>query len=102
MQPCKLRVMFLQDVPQFGPLGATMFGQMVTEPLFVPKILQHVGPVAFVDWFVHFVGLGLYTVLNWLSPPIRAVAKRLPPRQRYLANRRLDAWRFGSGQDYEL
>ena len=57
----------VQDVPQFGPLALTMGGQMVNDPLFVPEILKHVGPVAFVDWFVHFVGLGGYTVLNLLG-----------------------------------
>jgi hypothetical protein len=44
-----------------------MGGQMVNDPLFVPEILKHVGPVAFVDWFVHFVGLGSYTALNALG-----------------------------------
>ena len=38
---------------------------MVNDPLFVPEILKHVGPVAFVDWFVHFVGLGSYTALTF-------------------------------------
>lgn len=41
----------VQDVPQFGPLALTMGGQMVNDPLFVPEILKHVGPVAFMDWF---------------------------------------------------
>jgi hypothetical protein len=54
-------------VPQFAPLALTMGGQMVTDPLFVPEILKHVGPVAFADWFVHFVGLGSYTALNTLG-----------------------------------
>lgn len=92
----------MQDVPQFGPLALTMGGQMVNDPLFVPEILKHVGPTAFVDWFVHFVGLGGYTALNALAPPLRAVAGRLPSRQRFLLNRQLEAWRYGSGQDYEL
>lgn len=48
------------------------------------------------------MGLGGYTVLNALAPPLRAVAGRLPARQRYLLNRRLETWRYGSGQDYEL
>ncbi len=41
----------MQDVPQFGPLAATMFGQMVSDPLFVPHILKHVGIGPFVDWW---------------------------------------------------
>lgn len=93
---------FLQDVPQIGPLAATMFGQMIADPLFVPQILKHVGPVAFFDWFVHFIGLGVYTVLNGLAPPLRLVAKRLPGRQSYALNRQLDSWKYGSGQDYKL
>lgn len=93
---------FLQDVPQFGPLAATMFNQMVADPLFVPQILKHVGPVAFFDWFVHFIGLGLYTVLNALAPPLRIVATKLPGRQSYALHRQLDSWKYGSGQDYTL
>lgn len=93
---------FLQDVPQFGPLALTMGGQMVNDPLFVPEILKHVGPTAFIDWFVHFIGLGGYTALNALAPPLRAVAGQLPTRQRFLLNRQLEAWRYGSGQDYKL
>eukprot|EP00208_Stichococcus_sp_RCC1054_P007563 CAMPEP_0206136508 /NCGR_PEP_ID=MMETSP1473-20131121/1749_1 /ASSEMBLY_ACC=CAM_ASM_001109 /TAXON_ID=1461547 /ORGANISM="Stichococcus sp, Strain RCC1054" /LENGTH=633 /DNA_ID=CAMNT_0053529101 /DNA_START=287 /DNA_END=2188 /DNA_ORIENTATION=+ len=92
---------FLQDVPQFGPLAATMFGQMASDPLFVPQILKHVGPGPFVDWFVHFVALGVYTVLHWVAaPPLKLLAGRLPPRQQYGLRRQLDSWRYGSGLDY--
>lgn len=58
--------------------------------------------MAFADWFVHFLALGGYTALNALAAPLRAVSGRLPPRQRYLLRRRLETWRYGSGQDYEL
>lgn len=74
----------------------------VQDPLFVPQILKHVGPVAFFDWCVHFVGLGWYTLLNSIAPPLRVVAKRLPGRQSFALHRQLDSWKYGSGQDYTL
>lgn len=51
--------------------------------------------------FVHFVALGVYTVLHWVAaPPLKLLAGRLPPRQQYGLRRQLDSWRYGSGLDY--
>ncbi len=36
------------------------------------------------------------------APLLRGIAGRLSARQQYLLNRRLETWRYGSGQDYEL
>jgi hypothetical protein len=36
------------------------------------------------------------------APLLKAIAERLPTRQQYLLNRRLETWRYGSGHDYEL
>ena len=47
-----------QDVVQFGPLGATLLGQVQSQPGSIPAILQHVGPLPILDWTRHFLTLG--------------------------------------------
>ncbi len=94
---------FLQDVVQFGSLARTMGSMMVTRPLSVPEILMHVGPGPVADWVVHFVALGVYAALDTAAaPPLRALAGRLSPKQRYALHRVLDAWRYGAGHDYKV
>lgn len=93
----------MQDVIQLGPLATTLAQQMLGDPLFVPQILAHVGPGPLADWLLHFLALTLYTVLHTaFSPLLGPLAPRLPPRQRFLLRRTLEAWRYGSGLDYEL
>jgi hypothetical protein len=45
-------------VVQFGPLGATLLGQVQSQPGSIPAILQHVGPLPILDWTRHFLTLG--------------------------------------------
>ncbi|KAK9803372.1 hypothetical protein WJX72_000257 [[Myrmecia] bisecta] len=92
---------FLQDVLQFGPLTATLFGQVVSDPLFIPQIFKHVGVLPLLDWSRHYAALGAYTVLHGAAPAFKALAGKLPPKQRYRLRRQLDAWEFGSGLDYK-
>lgn len=88
---------------QPGPLAATLGGQMFSDPLFIPQILAHVGPLPLADWAVHFVALVWYRALHAVAaPPLGAAAEKLPPPQRYVLHRWLDAWKYGSGQDYTL
>jgi hypothetical protein len=58
---------FLQDVVQFRGLALTLLEATWRDPLFVPQIFKHVGPVALVDWLGHFFMLGLYTVLHYAA-----------------------------------
>ncbi len=78
---------------QFGPLLSTMAQQMVREPLFVPALLKHVGLEAMADWMRHVAALALYTSLHsGMAGPLKQLAPRLQPMQRYRLNRLLDAW----------
>lgn len=54
----------MQDVVQFGPLGRTLFGQVLDDPGFVPQIFKHVGIPPMLDWVKHFSALGTYTLLD--------------------------------------
>jgi len=62
---------FLQDVMQFGPLVSTISKQMVNDPAFVPPLLAHVGPGPLADWLVHVLGLGAYTLGNFIATPLK-------------------------------
>lgn len=103
---------FLQDVPQLGPLTATLAGMMATRPWLIPRILAHVGPAALLDWVGHYTMLIVYTVL-WavVGKPLRNVLGHsragngampwwLSRRAAYVLARWVDAWEFGSGADY--
>jgi flavin-dependent dehydrogenase len=95
---------FLQDVPQFGALSATLAGMMLSKPLLIPPILIHVGPGPLITWVRHYAAMGLYTLLWLLASPVAPALRKapLPPRAAFLLRRALDAWQFGSGLDYEL
>ncbi len=91
---------FLQDVVQFSALSQTLLRTQFAHPDLVLQIIPQVGLPALVDWIGHYGNLGCYTALASLDRPLSAWIARLPPNQQYLWHRRLEAWRYGSGQDY--
>jgi len=95
---------FLQDVLQFGPLIRTMAGQMGRDPGFVPQLVAHIGMGPLVDWVGHVVALGAYGALHTLVGP--AVRGRLLPQltlaEAFKWRRTLEAWEYGSGNDYKM
>ncbi|XP_078439732.1 lycopene beta/epsilon cyclase protein [Wolffia australiana] len=94
---------FLQDVIQFGPLTKTLGLVMLTQPWIIPLIFSQVGVGVILDWTGHFFMLGLYTFMSKvLDPAIRPLIEDLPPKQRFVWRRQLEAWKYGSGLDYEL
>ena len=95
---------FLQDVIQFVPLTTTMGGMMLRKPLFVFEILAELGPGPVLDWFFHYVVLGVYSLLDVAASALRPLVARLPSSAatRYRWARYADAWRFGSGRDYSM
>ncbi|KAL8457151.1 hypothetical protein ACS0TY_035118 [Phlomoides rotata] len=94
---------FLQDVIQFGPLVKTLGLVMLSRPLILPSIFKQVGLPVLLDWSGHFVMLGNYTILSsYIDPLIRPLLKRFPAKMRYEWKQKLEAWKYGSGLDYEL
>ena len=93
-----------QDVVQFGPLGLTLLGQMVADPLFVPAIFRHVGIPPMLDWAKHFATLGVYTLLHNVGRPlVHGMARQTGnATRRYHLQRLADAWTFGSGSDFKF
>ncbi|XP_074591700.1 uncharacterized protein LOC141847543 isoform X1 [Curcuma longa] len=93
---------FLQDVIQFEPLAKTLGSVMLTQPQILPSIFKQVGLEVILDWSLHFFMLGFYTFLSsYIDPVVRPWVKYLPNRSKYAWNRRLEAWKYGSGLDYK-
>jgi hypothetical protein len=96
---------FLQDVVRFDGLVSSLGRCFIADPTFMPKIIAHVGLPQLVDWVGHVSMMGLYTALHNVGTPIvKPVVRKYvkDERQQYLWRRRMEAWEYGSGSDYEL
>ena len=94
---------FLQDVMKFWPFTRTVLGQMARDPLFIPQLLKHVGPLAMLDWLKNHIMLGLYELLYVLVRPLRRKAEKgeaWDERTRFRIKRWHDALQYGSGRDH--
>lgn len=92
---------FLQDVVQFSPLTQTLLKVGLKNPRLIAKVTAQTGAVALLDWMNHYLRLGLYSCLNALEPTLTLGIAALPPTQQYYSHRWLDAWKYGSGADYD-
>ncbi|MEH2435893.1 MAG: FAD-dependent oxidoreductase [Nostoc sp.] len=91
---------FLQDIVQFSALTKTLLKTGLDHPVLVAKIIPQVGLASLLDWMVHYGNLGVYTALFWLSPMLETWIKNQPKEQQYYWHRLIDAWKYGSGDDY--
>lgn len=91
---------FLQDVVQFPALTQTLIKTGITHPMLIAKVIVHVGLGALLDWMVHYVNLGIYSVLFWLSQRLEPWMKNLPSKPKYYWHRWVEGWKYGSGADY--
>lgn len=88
---------FLQDVIQFPALAKTLIR---VNPKLVLPILPQVGITPLLDWSVHYFNLALYSGLYPVGKLIDPLTKNLPNVSQYYYHRWLDAWKYGSGNDY--
>ncbi|AFZ04321.1 FAD-dependent oxidoreductase [Calothrix sp. PCC 6303] len=93
---------FLQDVIQFLALAKTLFLTGLLHPLLIIKIIPQVGLLTLLDWIRHYLNLGIYSLLFWISPIFKPLIKHLPVATQYYWYRYVDAWKYGSGGDYNL
>ena len=97
----KTMMPFLQDVVRIDGLLGSLARSFVADPAFMPEIVAHVGIPTLVEWLGHVGMIGLYNTLYTCSPLIKPfVDKMEEPKKRYLWNRKMEAWKFGSGNDY--
>ncbi|HEY9767045.1 MAG TPA: FAD-binding oxidoreductase [Coleofasciculaceae cyanobacterium] len=88
---------FLQDVIQFAPLAKTLPS---VNPKLVLPLLPQIGINPLVNWSFHYFNLALYSGLYSAAKLAQPVVKNLSPSQQYYYHRWLDAWKYGSGNDY--
>jgi lycopene cyclase CruP len=91
---------FLQDVVQFIPLSQTLLKTGILHPSLILKIIPRVGIPALINWMLHYFNLATYTVLYSISQKLQPWIATLSPAQQYEWHRRLEAWQYGSGNDY--
>jgi lycopene cyclase CruP len=92
---------FLQDVVQFPALLRTLLSVSVSQPMLGLKVIPQVGVPALFEWMRHFANLGLYAGLHSIGQStLKPLFSSLSPAQRYTLDRWLDAWQYGSGNDY--
>lgn len=95
---------FLQDVIRFDALVGSLARSFVADPAFMPEIVAHVGIPVLADWLGHVGMMGLYSVFDFAVSPVISpfVEKMEDPRERFLWRRRMESWKYGSGNDYVL
>lgn len=91
---------FLQDVVQFSALTKTLLKTGLRHPVLVAKIIPQVGLINLLIWTVHYLNLGIYTALFHFLP-LHLWSKNLSALPVYYYHRLIDAWKYGSGGDYD-
>ena len=89
---------FLQDVIQFVPLAKTL---PLVNPKLVFPLLPQIGIISLINWSIHYLNLALYSVLYRVGKLIQPLTANLSLAQQYYYQRWLDAWKYGSGGDYD-
>eukprot|EP01082_Thalassiosira_pseudonana_P013362 g12527.t1 g12527 contig6:2093323-2095461(+) len=91
---------FLQDVVRIDGLAGSLARSFVADPAFMPQIVAHVGVPTLVEWLGHVSMITAYSALHNLSPVIKPFVDKMEAKERFLWRRRMEAWKFGSGNDY--
>ncbi len=92
---------FLQDVVQCVPLFQTLIKTGVRHPWIIFRIIPQVGILTLLDWTRHAINLAGYSILYPLGRLLEPWVKNLLPIQQYYCHRWIEAWKYGSGGDYE-
>jgi lycopene cyclase CruP len=92
---------FLQDIVQFPALSRTLFQTSIFSPMAVIPVVPHVGIATLLDWLINYLKLGGYSGLYPIGKLIAPLLTQLSPRQQYDYQQRLQAWKYGSGQDLD-
>lgn len=95
---------FLQDVVRIDGLVGSLARSFVADPTFVFEIVAHVGVPTLAEWLGHVSMIATYNLLHVAATPVIEpfVEKMEDPKERFMWRRRMDAWKFGSGNDYNI
>lgn len=92
---------FLQDVVQFPALTQALVLTAIARPGLVLSLVPQLGIPALGEWLGHYLNLGLYRGFYSLGEAIAPATQDWLPERGYYFRRWLDAWKYGSGSDYE-
>ena len=92
---------FLQDVVQFPALAKTLVKTGLFHPGVVFPVIPQAGIGSLFSWTGHYINLGVYSLLSPLGNTLEPLVKNLSPVQQYYYHRWLEAWKYGSGRDYQ-
>ncbi len=99
----KTMLPFMQDVVRIDGLAGSLARSFVADPAFMPEIVLHVGIPTLVEWLGHVSMITLYNALHNLSPVLEPFVDKMEnKKEKYLWRRRMEAWKFGSGNDYKF
>jgi len=98
---------FLQDVVRLDGLLGSLARTFLADPAFTPQIIGHVGIPALVDWLGHVGAMAIYTGLHAVVSPslakfLESGGNGMDVRSQFQWRRRMEAWKFGSGMDYDF
>jgi flavin-dependent dehydrogenase len=95
---------FLQDVVRFDGLVGSLARSFVADPTFMPQIVLWVGVPTLAEWMGHLIMIGIYAGLdNVVAPWLRPFSDQsLDEKARFKIHRWMEAWRYGSGNDYDV
>ncbi|KAL7449105.1 hypothetical protein ACHAWC_001198, partial [Mediolabrus comicus] len=94
---------FMQDVVRIDGLAGSLARSFIADPQFMPQIVAHVGIPTLIEWLGHVSMIALYNTLHSISPVIEPFVNKMEnPKEKYLWRRRMEAWKFGSGNDYKF
>ncbi len=75
----------------------TLLKTALNHPLLIAQVIPQVGSVSLFDWTLHYINLGIYTVLFKLGVKLQGWVKYLSPAKQYYYHRALNKWQYGSG-----
>jgi flavin-dependent dehydrogenase len=96
---------FLQDVVRFDGLVGSLLRSFQADPTFMPQIVAHVGIPTLAEWVGHVSTMGTYGLLDTVVTPVFKPVMETTvksERTKFQWRRRMEAWKFGSGNDYKM
>lgn len=92
----------MHDVLRFDALATTLVSGIFSDPLLMGDLVKHVGPSKLSDFLGHVSKMGLYSVLDTTVAPImeKMMDRIDDPRTKFQMRRRMENWKYGSGNDY--
>lgn len=98
----------MHDVLRFDALARTLVSGIFSDPLLMRDLVKHVGVSKLVDFLGHVWNMGVYSLMDTaVSPIMRLMMEKMEddpkmnPRMKFQMQRRMENWKFGSGNDYD-